>query len=257
MTTTPLSIRWCEVYAAVQGEGATAGVNSLFVRLFGCNLTCVWCDTPFTWYTTDRKFKDEGRFPFPKADRSVEEKVMLARHFADLVRVKAKEGGITNLVLTGGEPLLQQDALVEMAKWVRKDSFFANMTVEVETNGTVPLKPEMADLLTQVNCSPKLRNSGNADALRLRQKALASIAAHKNPWFKFVVQTEQDATDIEELLALVPNFPRERVFLMPEGTTPASQLGENLSRVEGWAAKLGFQVAQRVHIVTSGGGRGT
>jgi 7-carboxy-7-deazaguanine synthase len=48
-------MRISEIYASLQGEGLLAGTPSTFVRTSGCNLRCVWCDTPFT------SWKPEGR----------------------------------------------------------------------------------------------------------------------------------------------------------------------------------------------------
>ena len=82
-----------EVFATVQGEGASLGVPSVFVRLAGCNLVCGFCDTAYTW--------DWSRFDKKKetVDLSVDEVATLALDIA--------KDGVRNVVFTGGEPLLQ------------------------------------------------------------------------------------------------------------------------------------------------------
>jgi len=79
-----------------------------------------------------------------------------------------------HLVITGGEPLLQQDALKELLEKLK------GYTAEIETNGSLPIK--ISRLIEQINCSPKLKNSGNP-AYPLRVKP-----ANKKALYKFIVQ---------------------------------------------------------------------
>src|SRR5687767_15975801 len=86
-----------EVFASVQGEGATMGVPSVFVRLAECNLACTWCDTKYTW-------------DWANHDRAA---AVLEIATDDVVAAAAAAAGATTrtIIFTGGEPLLQQDAL--------------------------------------------------------------------------------------------------------------------------------------------------
>jgi len=72
-----------EIFYSIQGEGILAGVPSVFVRLSGCNLRCVWCDTPYT------SWNPEG------SDVAMGEIVASVRGFSP-----------THVVLTGGEPMI-------------------------------------------------------------------------------------------------------------------------------------------------------
>src|SRR4051794_12875458 len=98
-----------EIFASIQGEGASAGMPSVFVRLSLCNLACSWCDTAYTW--------DWKRYD-PKAE-------IVEIQVSDvLARVEEKAGISTrNVVLTGGEPLQQQASLGEMAMALKERGF--------------------------------------------------------------------------------------------------------------------------------------
>src|ERR1700704_5212716 len=75
-----------EIFYSIQGEGMLAGVPSVFLRTSGCNLRCTWCDTPYT------SWKPEG------------DDLPLAAILADV-----RGHGSTHVVVTGGEPMIQQD----------------------------------------------------------------------------------------------------------------------------------------------------
>ena len=81
-----------EVFTTIQGEGVSAGVPSTFVRLSLCSLRCVWCDTKFTW--------DWERY---------DPRVEIVRLDVPEVTRRVLAGGTRNVVITGGEPLLQQE----------------------------------------------------------------------------------------------------------------------------------------------------
>src|SRR4051794_36930774 len=101
-----------ELFASLQGEGPTVGQPSTFLRLAHCNLTCSWCDTAYTW--------DWSRFEPRELTLDVD-----ANHL--LAGIRSLEP--RNLVITGGEPLLQQPALKALVTSLKADAF----TIEVET----------------------------------------------------------------------------------------------------------------------------
>lgn len=111
------------IFRTIQGEGPNAGLPAIFVRLADCNLRCFWCDTEFA----------QGEYI------QVEE---LAREIIHMA-----EGAINLVVITGGEPLLQN--LVPLARRLDKAKFL----IQVETAGTVwvPFLPYWVELV----CSPK------------------------------------------------------------------------------------------------------
>lgn len=172
-----------ELFYSIQGEGVRAGTPAVFLRLAGCNLHCSWCDTQYSW----------------GAGTEVPEAELAAR----ITAFKCN-----NLVLTGGEPLLQTAALELLLSLLPQHLF-----IEVETNGTVPPSPALVQRVNQWNVSPKLQHAGNAGR-GIYTAALAAFAATQRAWFKFVVRS---AADWPEIAAL--RLPQERIILMPCATT--------------------------------------
>ncbi len=225
-------LRVAEIFHSVQGEGAYAGVASVFVRLTGCNLRCWFCDTPYT------SWEPEGSF-YSTADVMDE----VARYRCH------------HVVVTGGEPLLQGD-VVSLTRALTDAGYF----VTVETAGTV-YQPIAAHL---VSLSPKRANSRPDD----EQWSARHEAVRDNPavmkrflneyacQLKFVIDQPRDVDDVGTYLEDYPAFPRERIYLMPQGVT-----AEDLSRRIEWlaprAAELGLVVSPRMHIERFGNRRGT
>ncbi len=176
-----------EIFYSLQGEGVRAGIPAVFLRLSACNLRCRWCDTRYSW--KDGLVMDEA-------------------DVADAILAH----DCPSLVITGGEPLLQQKALTRLLALLPPDFF-----VEVETNGTLLPEEALAARVNQWNVSPKLAHSGNAPENALRPDVLARFAANERAWFKFVVQEEADWQAIEAL-----HLPHEKIILMPCAATRAA-----------------------------------
>lgn len=231
-----------EIFDTIQGEGRNLGTPTVFARLSDCNLTCSWCDTPQTWAFTEKRAEahDEGIV----YDKNVEQTYV---EVGDAV--KNIDGyPIKRLVITGGEPLMQQRGIVELAKGLRRDN--EEYWIEIETNGTIAPKPELQEVVDQFNVSVKLSNSGNQERKRLKQPALEAFAKMDNADFKFVVM---DDADLPEILDIIDghNIPHDRVFLMPEGRTEEEVKTHQETLVE-LAKKEGFNVTTRLHILIYG-----
>jgi organic radical activating enzyme len=209
------------------------GVPSTFVRLAACNLRCHFCDTAYTW--------DWERYD-PKAEIVALDAVAVA----DRVTATAPR----NVVITGGEPLLQQRALVPLAAALKA----GGRRIEVETNGTIAPREDLSALIDQWNVSPKLANSGNTPKQREVAAALAWFAGQPPAYFKFVVAAPGD---LDEVAALVARYgvASERVLLMPEGRTPAALAKRSAWLVERCAA-LGYRFTTRLHVLLWGDVRG-
>ncbi len=231
-----------EIFASLQGEGPSIGRPVAFVRLSRCNLACTWCDTAYTWrFEGDNRPHRDGLTFERKANQIVLEEAEVAARITAL--------GQDRLVITGGEPLLQGAALARMV------ALLDGMTVEIETNGTVAPHPALDPLVSQYNVSPKLSHSGNpVDSAQIPERLVEWIQKPQ-AWFKFVVATPDDVVEVIELIA-AHSLPRERVFVMPEGTD-----SETLRTRERWLAPLalqqGLRLTDRMHIHLYGDTRGT
>ncbi len=221
-----------EIFASVQGEGASMGVPTTFVRLATCNLRCSWCDTAYTW--------DWDRF-----DRS--EQVLESTTDAALEHVQRHAP--RNVVITGGEPLVQRHALVALATALNA----AGYRVEVETNGTIGPGP-LAPLVEQWTVSPKLASSGNDGLKRIEPEVLREFASLPGTFFKFVVSQQADLAEVEEAVALAGASP-EQVILMPEGRSRAELQVRSPWVAEACTAR-GWRFSTRLHILIWGDRRG-
>ncbi len=223
----------------VQGEGKSAGKPVAFLRLANCNLHCIWCDTPHTWNWTGTPFKHPDKY-----DRKKEVHKMTTSE----VLSKLTDTGMRALVISGGEPFLQQKQLIELLDNLKGLGWW----VEVETNGTVPLNHEFMALVDQVNCSPKLAHSGDPQSLRIKPKVLDALAKYSKVNFKFVVSSKEDMTEIEPLIT---RYKFRDVLLMPE-----CQTKEELQDKEPWLRALceqsGYTFCTRLSIIMSGTKRG-
>ncbi|MCX4826389.1 7-carboxy-7-deazaguanine synthase QueE [Streptomyces sp. NBC_01142] len=214
-----------------QGEGPSCGVPALFIRLSRCNLTCGWCDSRFTW--------DWKKFDLRKESKR--------RTVADLL-AWALGSDVELVVITGGEPLLQQASVIPLVRGL----LTAGKRVEFETNGTV--LPDAALLVDGVcfNVSPKLANSGVAEVKRIVPTALEALALSGRAAFKFVTRT---VPELDEIGALVDRYGLDPVYVMPEGTTAEGLIATTRVLADAVAARR-WHFTQRLHILAFADARG-
>lgn len=237
-----------EIFHSLQGEGVAAGRPCVFVRLSGCNLRCHWCDTPYTWnFTgTDYLHRDDQPHSPAKHERDTNRLVWAVERVAEAI----KSHGCRHIVFTGGEPLLQQPALAALCELLG-----SGFHVEIESNGTVPLTAGFARHVHQVNLSPKLSHSLNAEPDRLRHDVLAGYAGDPRAWFKFVVAGGGDVAEVDALAAALRLAP-DRILLMPEGVTSAA-VRERMRWLAPLCLERGYRMSDRLHIHLYGDTRGT
>lgn len=219
-----VSGRIAETFFSIQGEGVTAGLPAVFVRLQGCSVGCSWCDTKYTWD--------------PSGGHAVDLEALVQEVSAHPCR---------RVVITGGEPL-ESPLFPPLLQALRAPGF----AVEVETSGVLP-PPGGADPAVQWNVSVKLAGSGVAEEKRINPEAIAAFKA-LDAWWKFVVADERD---VKEVLGLAERFalPTHRILLQPEALLP-----EDLRAKGPWVAEAckvhGFRFSPRLHIMLWGPKRG-
>lgn len=239
-----------EIFLSIQGEGKSLGRPSVFVRTSQCNLHCQWCDTDYTWNFRGTPFKHrrDADPSYQKFDKAEQQIALTPAEVVPWVRKHA----CRNVVLTGGEPLIQQPALSELMRLLRDED--PGYRFEIETNGTFLPSAELDPLVAQYNVSPKLAHGGDPRSLRHNPEVLRHFAGDVRASFKFVVSGE---ADVDELLELVRSYAiePERVYLMPEGTTNAA-LDQHAQAVLRLCLTHGFQYTDRLHVRLFGDLRG-
>jgi len=212
----------------VQGEGPSSGQQAAFVRLGGCNLTCSWCDTPYTW--------DAKRYDLHAEN---------TKHTIE--QVVSKLPDVPLIVISGGEPLLQATAL-EMLCTTLID---LDYKIEIETNGTQ--LPMNQNKNIRYNVSPKLAHAGDPIEKRITP-ALFEYVSDPNAIFKFVVTDKKDLNEVQQI-ATAHGIEAHRVWIMPEGVD-RRVLEQRLLEISEASIERGYNVTGRLHIQIFGGVRG-
>lgn len=227
-------MRISEVFATIQGEGLLAGVPSLFIRTSGCNLRCVWCDTPYTSWE-------------PEGENWTE---------AQILEWVDSNATYRHVVLTGGEPMLFEETESLTRKLADR-----GLHITIETAGTVYRNVE-CDLMS---ISPKLANSTpwgrgsrewaeRHEATRIQMVILQNLMCRYSHQLKFVVG---DPADLAEIASLVQQLGAEpaKVLLMPEGVD-AAVLAERAGWIVEECKQRGWRFCPRLHVMLYGNRRG-
>src|SRR2546427_1876361 len=228
-------LRIAEIFYSVQGEGNLLGTPSVFIRTSGCNLRCVWCDTPYT------SWKPEGR------DWALREILAETKHY-----------DTRYAVITGGEPLLAH-GIEELTLRLKRDGFH----ITIETAATI-FKPIECDL---VSMSPKLSNStpwkrdqGKFARMhedhRLGLPVIQQFMDRYDYQLKFVAEEKRDFSEIEQILGKLKNVSRDRVLVMAQGRTKR-ELRDRAAWIVNLCKKHGFRYTPRLQIELYGNRRGT
>jgi 7-carboxy-7-deazaguanine synthase len=209
-----------EIFKSIQGEGTRAGLPCIFVRLTGCNLRCVWCDTAYAFHGGTKYSVDE---------------------VLDQVRAFTGDGERkTSLVeITGGEPLLQSEtpALAESL-------LAAGYTVMIETSGerSVGVLPRDVIKIVDVKCP----DSGEGDTFDPANLDVVD----RNDEIKFVIASRRDYdfacefTERHQLAKRVRQVLFSPVFADPAGRWPGLSTQELAEWIlaDGLPVRLGLQL---------------
>jgi 7-carboxy-7-deazaguanine synthase len=215
-----------EIFKSIQGEGTRAGLPCIFVRLTGCNLRCIWCDTAYAFHGGTKKTIEE----------------VLARVDELAGRTAAGSGAnaaVPLVELTGGEPLLQEEVIPLAEKLLA-----AGFTVMIETSGEryIGVLPKEVIKIVDVKCP----DSGEADTFEMRN--LDEI--DKQDEVKFVISTRRDYEFARDFTAQHDLAKRVRqvlfspVFEGPEGKWPGLEARTLVEWIlaDGLPVRLGLQL---------------
>jgi organic radical activating enzyme len=267
-------------FYSVQGEGISSGVPSYFVRLGICNLTC-GMSRQFTNQLMKEQSLEDGEIF--EGDLHKEGKATWTcdstsqwlwrgedKEFQYLIDRWKEEGiyddiknGTIHIIWTGGEPTIKghQEAIrnfiwywksidpsinkIESGGLIYTDKITAFS--EIETNGTVYIDHPLWIQLDQINCSPKLSNSGMTEKQRINPEAIKRIMQHNNYQFKFVISNEEDVKELFRDFVVPFSIPLSNVVCMP-GLDDVANFEERTQFVLEMAKKYKFRGLTRLHI---------
>jgi 7-carboxy-7-deazaguanine synthase len=214
----------------LQGEGISTGVPSTFIRLQGCTLKCVFCDTLDVW---------------PHGNEYSFEEIFQLMEDVDLI-TRLRNG--QHLILTGGSPLKQQNQLVNFLRAFYERYQF-NPYIEVENEAVLMPNNSLTMRVSQWNNSPKLANSGMKEKARIKPVVLQHMNSLPNSWFKFVVQSGAEWLEIKK--DFLPYIDKSKIILMPEGQTQ-EELSRSREIVADIAIHEGVRFTDRLHLTIWG-----
>jgi organic radical activating enzyme len=255
-------------FYSIQGEGISSGIPSYFVRLGICNLTCGMSRAFTNQLMKDQNLEDGEIFV---GDLHAEGKATWTcdstsqwlwrgedKEFDYLINRWKDEGvyddilnGTVHVIWTGGEPTIKghQEAIVNFTNyWLSRHLDNAvSPFYEIETNGTIKIEDKLFTMLDQINCSPKLANSGMTEKQRIVPDAIKRIMEHKNYQFKFVISNEEDVKELFRDFVIPFSIPLANVVCMP-GLDDVKDFEERTQFCLEMAKKYRFRGLTRLHI---------
>ena len=288
-----MAIKVSEIFRSIQGEGDMTGRLSIWIRFFGCNLRCEgfyqedptnpktfkktivdWtkvtkmadlpvfeygCDSEYSWHPAYKKlvttYKDaaalvEDLKPFLYEGNKWEHPVT---------------ENMIDLCFTGGEPMLQQKAMVDIMREIKCNDKM--ITVQVETNGTKPLQRVLQDYVVNggiehdihFNISPKLYNVSGEKGAVIHENIWAYQELTTSGILKFVINNDDAAwADLNLHVKILRDmgvwFP---VYIMPVGATKEQQEDSAvISAIANRAIENGYHVSGRLHCNMFGNAMG-
>lgn len=242
-------------FKTIQGECRYTGLSAVFLRLALCNLTCIGykspgapfgCDTYAQWNQKHEMTFDE-----------------LNTYFEMNKYVEAIKSG-SRLIITGGEPLIQGNALGEWLFQFIKKYQISKINIDFETNGTISpdqfIKSffnEKSDFESNKDISvnfvicPKLSTNGDPESKRYNPDVLQYYNKYCKTGtvdFKFVVNSEEDIKEIKDKYIEPGLIDENKIWLMPTAGC-REELIERSEKVANWCIENNWKFSNRLHIM--------
>jgi 7-carboxy-7-deazaguanine synthase len=202
-----------EIFDSIQGEGLYMGERHVFVRFFGCNIQCRYCDT--------------------RPERFVEYE---PEALLEAVKRYQRVAGVVSY--TGGEPLLQKDFLKEMMPLALKNNFRNYL----ETNGTLP--DALAEVINYVNViamDVKLPSSTGVEPFWDVHKRFLKIAQKKDVFVKAIVCESTTDADIHQLICMIQDTNLAvSLVLQPDSSADIEVLKPKIEKYVSWCTSEGI-----------------
>ncbi len=219
------------LFVSFQGEGKNQGRMALFIRFTGCNLTCKICDTKYSWKDGLDKEEDEI---FETIDFFITKEINL-------------------IVLTGGEPLFQNEKFI-----LNLVSKYSSIDFDIETNGTIPVMKELLKL-KNINfvISPKT-NIQQINEVKGNTVPLLLVQLIKNEKdnfiIKFLFSSKQDLEDILKLKNAL-GFSVSKIWVQPIGIEKEDLLNKIKDNYL-FILQNRFNISFRLHCLLFGNKKG-
>ncbi|MBU1998098.1 MAG: 7-carboxy-7-deazaguanine synthase QueE [Candidatus Omnitrophota bacterium] len=207
--------RVAEIFESIQGEGPFTGQAQVFVRFFGCNLNCNFCDTKLEYfyeYTPDEVLK-------------------YIKGYLEISKV---------LSFTGGEPLMQLDFLKEIMILTKQDGFVNYL----ETNGTLPFElAKVVDYTDIISMDLKLPSSTGLVSFWQEHSDFLQVARSREVFLKLVICHTTTQADLIKAAELVRQcHPNAYFILQPNSFDDLSAISVKMDRFKEIIEKMDLRV---------------
>jgi organic radical activating enzyme len=190
-----MKARIAEIFDSIQGEGIYLGEKQIFVRFFGCNLSCRFCDTKLNCFI---EYEPEELF----------------------AEIKMYQDNYHSLSLTGGEPLLQVDFLERFLPKLKRRKIY------LETNGTLAEElNRIIDMIDIIAVDIKLPSSTGERDFWHEHKRFLEVVSKKEVFIKTVICNSTELEDLKRAVNLIVNFNKDIPFILQPNSF---ELGERL-----------------------------